>query len=61
VADAGDEAGALPVEFAEGVLPLAVVLDELLHPVAITAAQVSATAGRARRVRSGIVSITVSL
>jgi hypothetical protein len=59
-ADGGGEAGALPVESADGVLPLAVVLEELPHPVASTAAQVSATAGRARRVRSRVVSITVS-
>jgi hypothetical protein len=59
-ADDGD-AGAPVTEGAEDVLPLAVVLEELAHPVAITAAQVSATAGRARRVRSRVVSIAVSL
>jgi hypothetical protein len=58
-ADGGPEAGALPVDVDE-VPPPAVVLDELPHPAASMAAQVSATAGRARRVRSRVVSITVS-
>jgi hypothetical protein len=57
----GTDDGAPMAVGAGGVLPPAVVLEALPHPVAITAAQVSATAGRARRVRSGIVSITVSL
>jgi hypothetical protein len=55
-----DDAGALLAAGAEGVPPLAVVLEELPHPVASTAAQVSATAGSARRARSRVVSITVS-
>jgi len=58
-ADDGDEAGALVAAGAEA-SPAAPLLEELLHPEASTAAQVSATAGRARRVRSRVVSITVS-
>ena len=57
--DGGPEAGALPVDVDE-LPPPAVVLEVLPHPVASTAAQVSATAGSARRVRSRVVSITVS-
>ncbi|HEY2305874.1 MAG TPA: hypothetical protein VGI05_08350 [Streptosporangiaceae bacterium] len=60
VAGADDEGGALLAAGAEGAPPLAVVLEELPHPVASTAAQVSATVGSARRVRSRVVSITVS-
>jgi len=56
--DAGDEAGLL-AEGAEGALPLAVLLEELPHPAASTAAQVSAAAGSARRASSRVVSITV--
>jgi predicted Zn-dependent protease with MMP-like domain len=56
--DAGDEAGLLAAGV-EGALPLAVVLEELPHPAASTAAQVSVTAGSARRARSRVVSITV--
>jgi predicted Zn-dependent protease with MMP-like domain len=60
-ADDGDDAGAPMSVGAGDVLPPAVVLEALPHPVAITAAQVSATAGRTRRARSRGVSITVSL
>jgi len=56
--EAGDEAGLLAAG-AEGALPLAVVLEELPHPAASTAAQVSVTAASARRARSRVVSITV--
>src|SRR6266704_2863204 len=53
------EAGALLAEGADGALPLAVVLDVLPHPVARTAAQVSAAAGSARRARSRVGCITI--
>jgi len=58
-ADDGDAAGAL-LGGADEAPPPAVLLEELPHPVASTAAQVSATAGSTRRVRSRVVSITVS-
>jgi predicted Zn-dependent protease with MMP-like domain len=54
-----DDAGALLAGGAEVALPPAVVLEELPHPAASTAAQVSTTAGNARRARSRVVSITV--
>ena len=54
-----DDAGALLAGGAEEALPPAVVLEELPHPAASTAAQVSTTAGSARRARSRVVSITV--
>jgi hypothetical protein len=51
---------ALLGEGAGAVLPLAaLLLEELPHPVARTAAQVSATAGNARRARSRVESITI--
>jgi hypothetical protein len=55
---AGAEVAAL---LADGALPLAVVLEELPHPVARAAAQLSTTAGNARRARSRVEFITIPL
>ena len=58
-ADDEGEAGALLAGGADAAPLFAVLLVELPHPVASTAAQVSTAAGSARRVRSEVVSITV--
>jgi hypothetical protein len=57
-ADVADFDGEL---LAVGALPLAVVLEELPHPVARAAAQLSTTAGNARRARSRVEFITIPL